>query len=72
MSIYIEIGYLKEENVDIEYAKEETLANLRKIGIITDHRLVHYESILMSPAYVHISQESNLLKERLFKFLKKK
>lgn len=71
LSIYVEIGYAKNERVDIEQAKRDTLMNLRKLGIITDHILVDYEPILMSPAYVHISPEVNLLKKEIFKELER-
>ena len=37
-----------------------TLANLKKSGIITDDmKLVDYVSIIMDPAYVHISSDTN-------------
>ena len=31
---------------------------LRKIGIIEQHKLVDYQSIVMNPAYVHITKKS--------------
>lgn len=71
LSIYVEIGYAKDERVNVEQAKRDTLMNLRKLGIITDHVLVDCEPVLMSPAYVHISPEVNLLKKEIFKELEK-
>ncbi len=69
LSIYVEIGYGQDEEIDVEQAKRDTLTNLRAIGVITDHILVDYQPILMSPAYVHISPKANALKEEIFKDL---
>lgn len=59
LSMYIEIGYSKNQNVnDIDKQLELTLQNLNKMGIIDDSfNLVDYESIVMDPAYVHINSE---------------
>lgn len=72
LSIYVEIGYGKEDKIDVEQAKKDTLMNLRMMGIIKEHILVDYEPVLMSPAYVHISPKSNALKEEICKELKEK
>ncbi|MBD1558471.1 NAD(P)-binding protein [Vibrio sp. S9_S30] len=69
LSMYVEIGYPSSSSnaeICIEGELKTTLENLRKIGVITDHELVSYESILMDPAYVHISKQSNELKEISF------
>ena len=59
LSMYIEIGYSKDEKVDVEKQLELTLENLRKIGVTDeDTKLEAYSSIIMDPAYVHISTES--------------
>ena len=59
--MYIEIGYPKDAFVDkneIEKQLGITISNLHKLHIINDHVLVKYNSILMNPAYVHITKES--------------
>jgi protoporphyrinogen oxidase len=59
LSMYIEIGFGKDEKIDIEKQLNLTLENLRKIGIIKNNELEDYTSIIIDPAYVHITKESN-------------
>ena len=58
MSIYVEIGYPADAEVDVEAMKARTLADLTRIGVIKDHQLVSSHSIVLDPAYVHITQGS--------------
>lgn len=58
LSVYVEIGFDRNEQIDIDLQYEQTLDNLRKCGLIDDHRVVAKESILIDPAYVHISSDS--------------
>ena len=75
LSMYVEIGY--SDNVEITEAEiyrqlKLTLENLHRCGIITNHKLVSYNHIVMNPAYVHITEESQSgvvdLKEKLSKY----
>lgn len=60
LSMYIEIGYSKDDNnIDVNEQLEKTLANLKKIGIVNDNKLISYSTIFMNPAYVHIKNETN-------------
>ncbi|MEE0945449.1 MAG: FAD-dependent oxidoreductase [Acutalibacteraceae bacterium] len=71
LSMYIEIGYSKNATVtkeDIDEQLKLTLQNLNNLGITdAETKLVDYSVIMMDPAYVHISTETNkkidLLKE---------
>ena len=70
LSVYIEIGYSKDENIDIDKQLNLTLHNLKVQGIIDDSfKLEEYVSIIMDPAYVHINtsteQEISKLKQDL-------
>jgi protoporphyrinogen oxidase len=58
MSLYVEIGYPADAQVDTEALRERTLADLRKVGVVQDHELVSWHSIVLDPAYVHITQDS--------------
>lgn len=58
MSLYVEIGFSKNDSIDIEEQLKLTLENLEKVGIIQDNKLVNYNSIVMNPAYVHINTEN--------------
>lgn len=58
LSIYVEIGFSRFDEVDVDRQYELTIKNLKKCGIINVHKVVNYESILMDPAYVHLSKAS--------------
>lgn len=62
LSLYVEIGYKPEDKVNIDEQLHLTLESLKKTKIITDHELISYCSIIMDPAYVHVSEESNDIK----------
>lgn len=73
LSMYIEIGYGKNDNITDDEVKEQlekTLENLKKMGIIDDsYKLLNYVSIIMDPAYVHISKETDEKVKKVFKIL---
>ena len=59
MSLYVELGFGKNTDViDVEYYREKVLDDLKKAGIITDHKLIASHFVIMDPAYVHITKES--------------
>lgn len=59
MSLYVEIGFAKDQAVgDIEGLLERTTQDLRAAGIVTNQRLVAEHHVLMDPAYVHITKQS--------------
>lgn len=58
LSMYIEIGLREEEPFDVDEQLRLTLENLKKLGVITDHRLTAYQSLLINPGYVHITKRS--------------
>ena len=58
LSMYIEIGYKENDLVDIAKQLKLTLYNLRRLGIIIDHKLVAYNSVIINPGYVHITEQS--------------
>lgn len=59
LSMYIEIGFKEDEIIDIDSQLNLTIHNLREVGIITDHKLVSYNTLLINPGYVHITKKSN-------------
>ncbi len=72
LSMYIEIGYKEDEKIDVENQLKATLENLRKLGIITDHKLIAYNALVINPAYVHIAAESAKQVIKLQDLLKEK
>ena len=73
LSMYIEIGYNKNDNItkeEIDKQLKLTLDNLLKLNIIDENtKLEEHVSIIMDPAYVHINTETTKeideLKEKL-------
>ena len=60
LSMYIEIGFGKNDKIDIEEQLEKALENLNKMGITKENKLIEYSTIIMNPAYVHINNEHNV------------
>ena len=58
LSVYVEIGFKTDSDIDIDAELVRTIDNLKKVGIISNHQLQSYNSVIISPAYVHITQES--------------
>lgn len=59
MSLYVEIGFdHNEEDIRVEELKKRVLNDLKKVGIITDQMLVASHYVIMDPAYVHITSQS--------------
>jgi protoporphyrinogen oxidase len=68
LSLYVELGYPHSQALDdaaIEEAKKRVLADLKAEGVIDEHKLVASHSVVMDPAYVHITSKSNAEVARL-------
>lgn len=58
-SMYIEIGFDKNDIINVDEQLKLTLDNLKKMKVIDeDNKLIAYETIIMDPAYVHIEGKS--------------
>ncbi len=61
MSLYVELGFNKYEQIDSQNYLETVLNDLKEAGVISDEQeLISYHSVVMDPAYVHINTASNL------------
>lgn len=67
LSIYVEIGFPENSDIDEENELKKTIEGLKRCGIINDHKLVDYCSIIMNPAYVRINEKSEKFKREIFK-----
>ncbi len=59
MSLYVELGFKKDDKIDIDKYRAQTLIDLEKAGIINGEKLISYHEVIMDPAYVHINKNSN-------------
>ncbi len=58
MSLYVELGFQRNADIDIDYWRDKVLTDLLKAGISTDCNLVAEHNVVMDPAYVHITAAS--------------
>ena len=58
MSLYVEVGFNTHEEIEIGSELLKVLKGLKGVGIMSDHKLISHETIVMNPAYVHINKES--------------
>jgi protoporphyrinogen oxidase len=58
MSLYVEIGLRAGEAPDVPALRARVLADLRAEGIVTDHQLAAEHSVVLDPAYCHITKAS--------------
>ena len=72
MSLYVEVGFNKDATeIDENWYLQKVLEDLRRAGFITNEKLVDHCTILMDPAYVHITKQSETDKIEKMKTLKK-
>ena len=58
-SVYVEIGFDNKASIEPSKYIERVLADMVKAGLIRrEQKVVDYESIIMNPAYVHITNGS--------------
>ena len=72
LSLYVELGWARDAVLgpaEIERMRARVLADLRTEGITTDHQLVSWHSVVMDPAYVHITRDSMAEHARLKRIL---
>tara|TARA_R110000772_G_scaffold148902_2_gene259523 strand:+ start:976 stop:2238 length:1263 start_codon:yes stop_codon:yes gene_type:complete len=63
MSLYVEIGAKTNDELSEEQLLERVKSDLFKVGIIQDQQLTDHQFIVMDPAYVHITKDSNRMYE---------
>lgn len=73
LSMYIEIGFDKNAQIDVENQLQQTLNNLKEQKIIDDNmKLEDYMSIIMDPAYVHINENTDSKIHKVMKEMNQK
>ena len=72
LSLYVEVGAKSDEVLDEKLLLNQVLKDLSKANIITDHNLVDHQFIIMDPAYVHITKDSEKVVKTFCKDFNKK
>jgi protoporphyrinogen oxidase len=73
LSLYVELGYPRDAKLGdagIEAARLRVLADLEREGVTHGHKLVAHHSVVMDPAYVHITRASLAEHARLSRILR--
>jgi protoporphyrinogen oxidase len=65
LSLYVEIGFSRDAPVDTPAVRERVLADLKREGVVRGQRLVAEHSVVMDPAYVHITKASLAEQKRI-------
>jgi protoporphyrinogen oxidase len=68
MSLYVEIGYPSDVHIseeEIQAARARVLADLRRVQVLDQQRLIAEHHVVLDPAYVHITQASQASVEEL-------
>jgi protoporphyrinogen oxidase len=58
MSLYVEIGFPKDAAIDVGAMRERVLGDLEREHVVTGQRLVAEHSVVLDPAYVHVTRRS--------------
>lgn len=70
LSVYVEIGFRQDEAIDQSACLKRVLKDLERAGIISsEHKLVSWCSIVMDPAYVHVTSAMEKDREEKMKML---
>ncbi len=70
LSLYVELGFARDAEVDVPAMRARVLADLERAGVTSGHALVAEHSVVMDPAYVHITQQSMAEHARLSALLR--
>ncbi len=70
LSLYVEIGFPWDGHVDADALRPKVLADLKREGVVTTQRLVAEHSVVLDPAYVHITKRSLAEQKRLAALLR--
>ena len=72
MSLYVEIGFSKDADIDVDTMLRMTLHDLKSAGVVSTQHLVSWHSVVMNPAYVHITtkgmEETRRIKQLLAQY----
>jgi hypothetical protein len=72
MSLYVEVGFPRSAAIDVPTLRARVLSDLEREGVVTGQKLVAEHSVVMDPAYVHITRKSLAEHARLTAKLKER
>jgi protoporphyrinogen oxidase len=69
MSLYVEVGQAQDAATEISSLRSSVLDHLREGGIVSTQQLVAEHSVVLDPAYVHVSARGEVERARLMRLL---
>ena len=63
MSLYVEIGVDSDDTINESELFSQVIMDLKKVGIVKNHKVVDYQMLILNPAYAHITKKSKLIYE---------
>jgi protoporphyrinogen oxidase len=70
LSLYVEIGFPSGARIDVATMRERVLTDLRRERVVSSQKLVAEHSVVLDPAYVHVTKRSLAEHQRLTALLK--
>jgi hypothetical protein len=70
LSIYVEIGFPADARIDAAAMRERVLSDLKRERVVSGQKLVAEHSVVLDPAYVHVTKRSLAEHQRLAAILK--
>ncbi len=71
LSLYVEVGFPSGAAIDVPAARARVLADLEREGVVRGQMLVAEHSVVLDPAYVHVTKRSLVEHKRLAAALEK-
>jgi protoporphyrinogen oxidase len=65
LSIYVEIGFPADARIDAAAMREQVLSDLKRERVVSGQKLVAEHSVVLDPAYVHVTKRSLAEHQRL-------
>ncbi|HEY5147826.1 MAG TPA: FAD-dependent oxidoreductase [Polyangiaceae bacterium] len=72
LSIYVEVGFPKDAPIDARATRERVLDDLKREGVVSTQKLVAEHSVVLDPAYVHVTARSVAEHKRIAALLKER
>jgi len=70
MSLYVEVGFPRNARPDVQGTRARVLRDLERENVVTGQALVAEHSVVLDPAYVHITKSSIAERRRLGEILR--
>lgn len=71
MSLYVEIGLDKEAEIDVCEMLKRVLHDLHEADVLSNQHLISWHSVIINPAYVHITKDCQKETKRIKSLLEK-